>query len=652
MKASTRKRILDLIISTDAAFDFANNRDDGIVPFLNEIWDLKSMPSEDSRYNDAEGDVIQHTINNDDWDLHELFEQRLKLVENENYFIKFVEVFLLPKYQSTLELTSYFTEKINDILKKEGLILATVSYEGDFPIIELTKMDTLDRPSDIPINKIPFYVIPYPSMNISNYANQLKVDNEKPKTYFLLIADNWDDQYKYETTFGLVCFDDGNKVILGSLKIASNNNNYTMRVLPSEFYSLGEEFVSLGQDEDYYNNLHEMFGKNIGSILYSLKDAAFFTEISEEFENLDVFKSSLTRDDEAERIHRIAKPMVSGADLNKLYAFTYKFHPKYSDFSIDVPFHFSTDGALPKRMIALIGKNGAGKTQLLTSLPIEIAKENSELLIPQKPIYSKIIAVSYSTFDNFELPKKTSNFNYVYCGLRDEKGVLRTKLGQLQKFHNTWKKIHKLGRLEKWKKVISNFLDAELIELFIKPDPEDSIKLYFDKHGFDKARELLSSGQSIVLFVVSEIVANIRLDSLLLFDEPETHLHPNAISQLMNGIAELINEFESYCIIATHSPIIIQEMFSRDVLVISREENVPSVNKIGVESFGENLSVITEEVFGNRSIPKYYETTMKKLVEDYGSYDKVLKVLQKDKLPVSLNVRLYLQNLVENNAQN
>ena len=183
-------------------------------------------------------------------------------------------------------------------------------------------------------------------------------------------------------------------------------------------------------------------------------------------------------------------------------------------------------------------------------------------------------------------------------------------------------------------------------------DPVDSDKLYFDAHGFSKARESLSSGQSIVLYVVSEIVANIRLDSLLLFDEPETHLHPNAISQLMNGIAELINEFESYCVIATHSPIIIQEMFSRDVLVLSREESIPSVKKIGVESFGENLSVITEEVFGNRSIPKFYETTMKKLVRRYKTYDEVLEILKEDNLPLSLNVRLYLQVLVENNAKN
>lgn len=422
--------------------------------------------------------------------------------------------------------------------------------------------------------------------------------------------------------------------------------------MPVEFRSLSEGFFSLGQSKNYYKLLNQIFGKMITSVLYSLKDVAFFSEVSEDYENLDVFKKSLIREDEVERLHRIAKPMIHGVDLENLYSFDYQFLPKYADTSISVPFHFSSDGYLPKRMLALIGKNGAGKTQLLTSLPVEIAKDNSEAFAPNKPVFSKIIAVSYSTFDNFELPKKTSSFNYVYCGLRDEKGSVRTQQGQLQKFHNTWKNITKLKRLDKWKKVISNFLDLELIDLFIKATPKEPEKLYFDREGFAEARASLSSGQSIVLFVISEIVANIRFDSLLLFDEPETHLHPNAISQLMNGIAELINEFESYCIIATHSPIIIQDMFSRDVFIISREENLPSVKKIGVESFGENLSVITEEVFGNRSIPKFYETTIKKLVRRYKTYDNVLAVMSEDNLPLSLNVRLYLQSLVEKNAKN
>lgn len=37
MNSSIRKIILDLIIATEGPFDFANNRDEGFIPFLNEI---------------------------------------------------------------------------------------------------------------------------------------------------------------------------------------------------------------------------------------------------------------------------------------------------------------------------------------------------------------------------------------------------------------------------------------------------------------------------------------------------------------------------------------------------------------------------------------------------------------------------------------
>lgn len=648
---SNRNKILAFILNTEGAFDFVNNTDDGIIPFLNEIWDLKSMPSEDVRFSNAEQDVIQHTINNDDWDFNVLFVERLKLIGSSDKFTKFLEVFLSPKYQNESENAFYSIEKINEILTIDGMVLSIISYEGNLPVLELNKMDALGRSSDIPINKIPFFVLPYPKNHVGKFVDALKIDKEKPNQHFILVEDNWDD-FSHQTTFKLVYFDKGVKTVLGDVKIGSNKDAATIKVLPVEFLSLSEGFVSLGQSECYYKLLNKLFGKMITSVLYSLKDAAFFSEISEDYENLDVFKKSLIRDDEVERLHRIAKPMIFGVDLDNLYSFNYQFLPKYADTSASIPFHFSSDGYLPKRMLALIGKNGAGKTQLLTSLPEEIAKNNNEAFTPNKPIFSKIIAVSYSTFDNFDLPKKTSNFNYVYCGLRDEQGNVRTKQGQLQKFHNTWKNIAKLKRLDKWKKVISNFLDLELIDLFIKASPKEPEKLYFDQLGFRKARESLSSGQSIVLFVISEIVANIRFDSLLLFDEPETHLHPNAISQLMNGIAELISEFESYCIIATHSPILIQDMFSRDVLIISREENIPSVKKIGIESFGENLSVITEEVFGNRVIPKFYESTIKTLVSRHKTYDKVFEIMKEGNLPLSLNVRLYLQSLVEKNVKN
>ena len=651
ISSTSRKKILDLILSVEESFEFANNSDEGIIPFLNEIWNLELMLSEDNRFSNAEQDIIQHTINNDDWSWSDLFKVRLKLMESEDKFENFINVFLLPKYQNSPESAAYFRDKINDILEGDKVTLSIIGYENNFPVLELDKIHSNDWPNDIPINKIPFYVRQYERISVNITFNNLEIDSLRPKQHFVLIPDDWDD-YSYQTVFLLVHINEGQKRKIGIVKIGIDNTLKTREVLPTEFFYLEKGFVSLGQSNNYYTALSDIFGKMLPSILYSLKDAAFFSEISEDFEGLYVFRKSLIRDDEAERVHRVIKPTIQGADLENLYSFEFGFCPKYADSTVSIPFQFTANGSIPKRMTALIGKNGAGKTQLLTTLPLEIAKKKSELLTPCKPMYSKIIAVSYSTFDNFELPKKTSDFNYVYCGLRDEQGNIRSKQGQLQKFHNTWKKIDKLGRLKKWKKIISNFLEVDLINLFIKVSPEDSDKLYFDQLGFKEARESLSSGQSIVLFVVSEIVANIRLDSLLLFDEPETHLHPNAISQLMNGIAQLISEFDSFCIIATHSPIIIQEMFSRDVLIISREENVPSVKNIGIESFGENLSIITEEVFGNRAIPKHYESILTRLVIKHGNYDDVLEVLREGNLPMSLNVRLYLQGIVNEYAEN
>lgn len=37
------------------------------LEFLERLYDLENMSSNDSRYSNAKGDIIQHTINNDDF---------------------------------------------------------------------------------------------------------------------------------------------------------------------------------------------------------------------------------------------------------------------------------------------------------------------------------------------------------------------------------------------------------------------------------------------------------------------------------------------------------------------------------------------------------------------------------------------------------
>lgn len=55
------------------------------------------MPSQDSRFGNAEGDIWQHTVNNNDYDDSTLLYQRLKVTSiPDEQFIKFLETCMLP----------------------------------------------------------------------------------------------------------------------------------------------------------------------------------------------------------------------------------------------------------------------------------------------------------------------------------------------------------------------------------------------------------------------------------------------------------------------------------------------------------------------------------------------------------------------------
>lgn len=634
--------ILNVIITQDNSFGDLSSGD-GILDFLSKIWDLRVMPSTDGRYNDAYGDIYQHIVNNDDWDYEYLFITRLEILENDDIFQRFLQTVLNPDIRKTEDSIMKFYLLINPYLEKENYGLFITEYTSEeLPVYEIKdKKDIDETPIGIKQNNIPFFVVLNPNGR-ADRASSHATPTEFP-SFVLVLNNGWND-YGMNTEFNLFYYlDVNNYEYIGEVKIINLETNIT-EVIDEKFTILNENYCSLGQEFSYYDNLKSKLGKNFESILWALKDAAFYPEIQDKFEQESAFINSLIRYDGPEQLLREAKYKIYDYDLSNLYSFKYTFSPKFSDTSLDIDFNFNNNGNFPDRIYAIIGKNGTGKTQLMTSLPIDIYKKADENFTPKTPMFSKVIAVSYSAFDTFEIPKKTATFNYLYCGLKDENGERMTDRALLLRFHNTWKKIKKQERMSQWVKILSNFLDNEIIDEFIilkKHEFEVSLD------GFTRTRKMLSSGQSILLYIITEIVANIRYDAIILYDEPETHLHPNAITQLMNTIYELVNEFQSYCIIATHSPLIIRELLSKNVFVMERESNYPSLRKIGIETFGENLTVLTDEVFGNRSIPKQYKLILDRLVNDGLSYNDIINELETDNIPLSLNARMYLKTIVD-----
>lgn len=656
MKLSKKIKLELYNLLNKEANAFGDNGDDGIIPFLSDIWDLSSMKSEDNRYNNALGDFIQHLIRNDDYSYDYVFQERLKLLDDDEKFSLFIETVLQPKYRDGEDDIFKYVLLINPYLEKEGYTLILQDYDSDgYPLYKLGVIPKENIPTDIKPNDINFYV----EKNPSGRSDRVR-SHTKPQIFpsFVLVYDSWDD-FSVKSTYHLFYYDSENEnpVSIGGVKIIYQNESKTNEYLPDNFKLLSDDFCSLGQEEEYYNELRNTLKKRFDSVLYALKDAAFYPDIQDKFERNGNFKESLIRFDEAERLLREARYRIYDYDLSNLYSFKYQFKPAFSKDSVDINFEFSSNDFISNRIYALIGKNGTGKTQLITSLPLMISEKKVDFFTPKTPLFSKIIAVSYSIFDRFKIPKKTSSFNYYYCGVRKDENEQFTEKGLALRFHNTWKKIETLERINKWRKILLTFIDEELINLFLVERKDEELtsrhnRYKVDVKRFNDVKDKLSSGQAIILYIITEIVANIRYDSLLLYDEPETHLHPNAITQLMNTIYELVEEFQSYCIIATHSPLVVRELFSKNVYVLDREDTSLSIRRIPLESFGENLSILTEEIFGNKGIPKQHKKILRELVDSGKPYEEIISLLEFDEIPLSLNSRIFIKSMINkrNNA--
>ena len=66
-------------------------------------------------------------------------------------------------------------------------------------------------------------------------------------------------------------------------------------------------------------------------------------------------------------------------------------------------------------------------------------------------------------------------------------------------------------------------------------------------------------------------------DSLIVFDEPETSLHPYAISVFAEAVKLATKEWNKQVFIATHSPVLISQFAPEDLLAAELDESGQTV---------------------------------------------------------------------------
>lgn len=450
----------------------------------------------------------------------------------------------------------------------------------------------------------------------------------------VLLPDNWDD-FGYKTSFSLTVYNEqGATLLVGNLKIAyrGQNEGWSDSAIPASFSSLGNEFYSLGQDSDYYQNLvsHLQPGM-VSEILSALGDVAYLPERLQMAEREKAFSSSLLRVvNRTTIVHQYAKILRGEAPLTP-YDFSYVKPAKERSAGLRINFSVKPESKPSSNIHILIGRNGVGKTTILNSMIEALVSPTEEKLanghffkkhpwLPERPIgqdeFAGVVSVSFSAFDQFEPPPNQSDasagMRYRYIGLKKklednqhQKWGLKTKEDLCIDLATSLSACLALqAKRFRWavaiKKLESdyNFEEMDLLQLISNYDDDWSETkdqfLALSAKFFDR----MSSGHAIVLLTITQLIETVEERTLVLIDEPESHLHPPLLSAFTRALSDLLANRNAVAIIATHSPVVLQEVPKSCVSVISRTRLVASVEPPESETFAENVGTLTRHVFG------------------------------------------------------
>lgn len=633
-----------------------------LMNVISSIWNVYQRPAtEDSRYRNLGDEIDKHYFLNDDWNEDKVFIGKLKILDDEHNYLRFLEETLNVYEKYNTDGYQYVKSEIEPLLEKENIHIQEDKDNNNF--IQTIRLIVGDiNANHFEDRSRKFYVC---SSKITNNVNFQETDIKFPDDndcFVLTFNYGWND-FDYKTRYHLYYYKDGKSSFIGEVKIMKKDAIDTSEVLPSQFYSLDESFCSLGNGNEYYRNIAKVFPQAAYLYLGELRDAALYTSVQKRFERDYIFKKSLLRDNVAELALRMGRYLIYGRENDETaYSFEYRYTPKYNDdgTETELKFNFSHIRLPYKRIYTLIGENGVGKTTLMKNLIYDIVQDNRKSeerhFIGLPPLFSSVIAITYSPFDIYPLndDKELSNriIDYEYCGLLKHEFVLKNIKDRVETLSSNIelalsRTTDFIDRL--WQKMMEKvFSEGRLDSIFSNPPMRTKV----DKDKLMNLYQNCSSGETIYLESVTAILAKIRLNSILLIDEPEQHLHPTGINMLMTTISEILEQMKSFAIISTHSPYILREVPSSNVMVFHRYENNLAVSPIGIETFGEDVSVISDMVFDNRSQDKIFESYIERVVKDEGfDYNKSIDALRNNDIEPSLNTKMLIMTMIESKKE-
>ena len=466
-----------------------------------------------------------------------------------------------------------------------------------------------------------------------------------------LVEDNWDDWFKFSTLYTLIIYDeDGERHSIGGVKVGqfAMGEDQRRAQLPDRFDSLDDRFFSLGQDDSYYDALNSLGAATRDRVLRALRDVAldpglFERALAERVTGTSLLRS-VDRSTVAGQFHRMAR---GGARLTN-YEFSYTARRRSRRVEpLSLSFTVAPESYPPTNVHVLIGRNGVGKTTLLNDMTRAIVVQNTdtnefgafsaELDDFDERLFTSLVSVTFSAFDPFEpLPNrqdKSQGVRYAYIGLKVT-GKDKERKPKPPKspdalsgdFVSSVMICRQSGKVGRWERALEMlqadpiFRDAEVSALARPDDDPDDVKT--------EARRLfknLSSGHKIVLLTITRLVETVEEKTLVLLDEPEAHLHPPLLSAFVRALSDLLINRNGVALIATHSPVVLQEVPKSCVWIVRRTGTRAVADRPEIQTFGENVGLLTREVFGLEVTQSGFHKMLREAVAELPNYDRVVR---------------------------
>lgn len=477
------------------------------------------------------------------------------------------------------------------------------------------------------------------------------LDPPTQETIYLL-DDNWDDWFQYCTVFHLYYAVPGqDSQEIGSVKIGRKtwgSGDYRPNI-PDTFTQLDPDFFSLGQDEAYYKNLRGISDEVLSFALGGLRDVVADTDLLDEVKDLKIFKRSLLRSvDLEDDLKTTFTRIVSGGSEQVDFQFSICFH---DHTSLEMEFSVSASARPPTNIHAIIGSNGTGKTTLLQyiarnseSIVVHYGEHGSDAMHGERANlrFRNLVGVSFSAFDNFLTHRQCSDDEvpYRYIGLKtleenkagESHYGLKTSGQILGDFLSSFSSISRsIAKRNLWVSLI-DYLRAdpiisttELISIAKKAREEASLEDKAFREELIRTFSTLSSGHKVIFLALTRLVDEVKERTMILIDEPETHLHPPLLSAFMRALSHLASHRNAVVVIATHSPVVLQEVPKSCVYKVVRFGDHISASRPQIETFGENVGILTREVFGLQVTETGFHALLSRELEDGRTPEEVVE---------------------------